>query len=194
MAYSLTPSIPYLNFQRRVQLAFNGFAVKALAISGHHPQLQTCTFCGEDIGTSRLFHSSLGSMVHEHCVENHPETQQVTLILHTQKLGSRCAQSIASTDGFILGKYTQCAKEEQAFFYLVAHGNDRTYSRKSHSFSLCSTNALPINKFMYHSSALLLSISLLGCTSVEESILWEGYLFEQTSDGAATGRLCPRVY
>ena len=59
--------------------AFNGFAVKALAISGHHPQLKTCTFCGEDIGTSRLFHSSLGSMVHEHCVENHPETQQAHL-------------------------------------------------------------------------------------------------------------------
>ena len=36
---------------------------------------------------------------------------------------------------------------------------------------------------MYHSSALLLSISLLSCTSVEESILWEGYLFEQTPDG-----------
>lgn len=55
--------------------AFNGFAVKALAISGHHPQLKTCTFCGENIESSRLFHSSLGSMVHEHCVEKHPETQ-----------------------------------------------------------------------------------------------------------------------
>lgn len=55
--------------------ALNGFAVKALAISGHHPQLKTCTFCGEDIGDNRLFHSSLGSMVHDHCIEKNPETQ-----------------------------------------------------------------------------------------------------------------------
>ena len=59
--------------------ALNGFAVKALAISGHPPQLKTCTFCGEDIGLSRLFHTSLGSMVHEHCVEKHPEMQQAHL-------------------------------------------------------------------------------------------------------------------
>lgn len=59
--------------------ALNGFAVKALAISGHPPQLKTCTFCGEDIGSSRLFHTSLGSMVHEHCVEKHPEVQQTHL-------------------------------------------------------------------------------------------------------------------
>ena len=36
---------------------------------------------------------------------------------------------------------------------------------------------------MKRSSALLLSISLLSCTSAEESILWEGYLFEQSTDG-----------
>ena len=36
---------------------------------------------------------------------------------------------------------------------------------------------------MKRSSAPLLSISLLSCTSVEESILWEGYLFEQSTDG-----------
>ena len=59
--------------------AFNGFAVKALAISGHHPQLKTCTFCGKDIGTSRLFHTSLGSIVHQHCVKNHPEVQHTHL-------------------------------------------------------------------------------------------------------------------
>lgn len=32
-------------------------------------------------------------------------------------------------------------------------------------------------------STLLLSISLLGCTSVEGTIFWEGYLFEQSTDG-----------
>ena len=36
---------------------------------------------------------------------------------------------------------------------------------------------------MQHSSAILLSIPLLSCTSTEESILWEGYLFEQSTDG-----------
>ena len=35
---------------------------------------------------SRLFHSSLGSMVHEHCVEKNPETQQASILTH-QKLG-----------------------------------------------------------------------------------------------------------
>ena len=63
---------------------FNGFAIKALAISGHPPQLQTCTFCGEDIGGSRLFHSSFGSMVHEHCMEKHTDAQTEHLF-HTPK-------------------------------------------------------------------------------------------------------------
>ena len=55
--------------------ALNGFAVKSLAISGHPPQLKTCTFCGEAINDERLFHSSLGSMVHEHCMKKHTRAQ-----------------------------------------------------------------------------------------------------------------------
>ena len=54
---------------------FNGFAVKALAITGHAPQLQTCLYCGEAIGEDRLFHSLFGSMVHDHCVEKQSNAQ-----------------------------------------------------------------------------------------------------------------------
>lgn len=49
----------------------NGFAIKALAISGHPPQLQTCTLCNQPIqtGVDRYFHSALGSMIHQGCLE-----------------------------------------------------------------------------------------------------------------------------
>jgi DNA repair protein RecO (recombination protein O) len=62
----------------------NGFAVKALAISGHPPQLRSCTLCGNDIGNSRHFHPNLGSMIHESCLEQHPDAQSPH-IFHTPK-------------------------------------------------------------------------------------------------------------
>ena len=59
--------------------ALNGFAIKALAISGHHAQLNTCGLCDKAIGTDRFFHTSLGAMVHTACLEQHPETQSTHL-------------------------------------------------------------------------------------------------------------------
>ena len=36
---------------------------------------------------------------------------------------------------------------------------------------------------MRHLHYLLLVIPLFGCTAVDESLIWEGYLFEQSTDG-----------
>jgi len=51
----------------------NGFAVKALAICGHTPQLRTCTLCGNPINQDRYFYTAQGSMVHKECLQHQPQ-------------------------------------------------------------------------------------------------------------------------
>lgn len=52
---------------------FNGFAVKALALTGQPPRLDVCNICDEVVGDSRYFHPLVGSMIHKACLEQRPD-------------------------------------------------------------------------------------------------------------------------
>ncbi len=62
----------------------NGFAVKALALTGHPPQIGQCVLCGQRTDTTsegcrdRYFHSVQGGMAHKDCLgEQHTHPAQL---------------------------------------------------------------------------------------------------------------------
>lgn len=75
---------------------FNGFAVKALALTGQPARLDSCNICEEPTGDSRYFHSLLGSVIHKSCLEQRPDIPPQSLF-YTPRSWSETVHTLLHT-------------------------------------------------------------------------------------------------